>query len=279
MALGPGMLISDKQSRLKPCLRCGYPLRGAISARNCPECGLAVRISLSDNRGLEWSNPRWQRSLALAFVVLALGLFCTMLSSAADWLAYAAFENYFELDDLTFTILERIYTHGADLSSIACGAALCLMSKPEGRYPDDSRVVRRIMMGTGIIIVVLGLVRALGGHGQSFQLPHMWNYYLWKCLSGPWIPLMLTVFAGGAAIEIGRRGYSKLLSKMSRLPVYPVAGGMVAWLFGFKRFFWPLRSIVWEWLYPLSMLAMLAVMIRVLLQGAREAEQNWITDP
>src|SRR4051812_12950384 len=63
MAVGGVILVSDKQARLKPCLRCGYSLRYAAGIKNCPECGLAVRITLAGHSGLEWTNPRWQRFL------------------------------------------------------------------------------------------------------------------------------------------------------------------------------------------------------------------------
>jgi hypothetical protein len=49
----------------------------------------------------------------------------------------------------------------------------------------------------------------------------------------------------------------------------------------FYEFFWPfpLRSLLLDAAYPLAMLVVLLVMIRTLLTCAREAEQNWVTDP
>src|SRR3954451_3565540 len=94
MAARSVILVSDKQARLKPCLRCGYSLRHIAGAKNCPECGLAVRVSLSGNSGLEWSNPRWQRFRALAFAILALGLLCRVLNVVGGWAIYWAEDNY-----------------------------------------------------------------------------------------------------------------------------------------------------------------------------------------
>src|SRR5678815_5717060 len=65
------MLKGDARSRLKPCLRCGYSLRNNIDARNCPECGLAVRVSLRNDDTLEWSNPAWVRRMAWGAFALA----------------------------------------------------------------------------------------------------------------------------------------------------------------------------------------------------------------
>src|SRR4051812_5676453 len=80
MGVGGVIFVSDKQARLKPCLRCGYSLRYTAGVKNCPECGLAVRVSLSDNTAPEWSSPRWQRWRAIAFAVLAAGTICQLLS-------------------------------------------------------------------------------------------------------------------------------------------------------------------------------------------------------
>src|SRR5438309_8718610 len=96
MGVGGVILVPDKQARLKPCLRCGYSLRYAAGIKNCPECGLAVRITLSGHSGLEWSNPRWQRFLALAFALLILGMICRVLGFIAQWLLRAD-ENYLQM--------------------------------------------------------------------------------------------------------------------------------------------------------------------------------------
>src|SRR5215471_416587 len=102
------ILISDKQARLKPCLRCGYSLLRIAGAKNCPECGLAVRISLAGNSGLEWSNPRWQRVVALGFGVLALGMACRVLGFASEWIFYGYFKNYYRLNNQIFRLLPWI---------------------------------------------------------------------------------------------------------------------------------------------------------------------------
>jgi hypothetical protein len=279
MVTGGTVLISDKMARLKPCLRCGYSLRGVASAKNCPECGLAVRISLSGNRGLEWTNPRWQRFLAFAFGVLAFGLFCKTLSSAGDWVIYGADGHLYQLSHLTLSIVVWLTTITGEVSPIACGSALCLLAKGEGRHPDESRAARRVMLSAGILILSLGLLWALGEYGLSDSIPKWGLHIIWWCLSGPWIPLIVCVLACSYASDLGKRGNSRLLATVSQLPIWPTAAGLVFWLFTIDRIIWPLRSIIWDWLFPLSMLAMLAVTLRMLLRGAREADLNWATDP
>src|SRR5690349_22555814 len=98
MAKGGVILVSDREARLKPCLRCGYSLRNIAGAKNCPECGLAVRVSLSSNTGLEWSNPRWQRFRALAYGILAFAMLCSVITFSAGWIIYGAELDYYELN-------------------------------------------------------------------------------------------------------------------------------------------------------------------------------------
>ena len=271
--------MSDKRGRLKPCLRCGYSLVHIAGARNCPECGLAVRVSLSDNRGLPWSNPRWQRYLAVAFGLMAFGFFCTILGSVGFWITIEVHQGYYSLHDADRSIVYRFSRLTGELSPVICGLALCLLAKGEQRYPDKSLGARRIALGAGIFILILGLLEVLLRRGIWNLLPTWGPSILSRILSGPWIPLIITILACSYALSIGKRGHSPLLSRLSQVPIYLWVVGFWVWLLNLHRLFWPLRSIVWEWLFPLSMIAMLVLTVRVLLSNAREADSNWTTDP
>jgi len=76
------LVYSDKKAREKPCLRCGRSLRGVVDARHCPECGLAVWLSLGGNDALEWSNPPWLGRLSMVCGMLVL---IQMAGMAAFW--------------------------------------------------------------------------------------------------------------------------------------------------------------------------------------------------
>jgi hypothetical protein len=60
----------------RPCLRCGYELRGLPSDGRCPECGLSVARSAVPNDELRQAPPCWLASLSwgvrLLLVVMAV---------------------------------------------------------------------------------------------------------------------------------------------------------------------------------------------------------------
>jgi hypothetical protein len=277
MGMGGVIVVSDKRARLKPCLRCGYSLLRIAGARNCPECGLAVRISLAGNSGLEWSNPRWQRIGALALGVLAFGLICRMLGAAAGLVIYWADEDYYQLGDVTYRFFEWIDRYAGEADPIFCGLALCVLAKAERRHPDRLRVVRGITLAAGLLLIALGLLNALVRHG-FLLFPRLW-YFLLVAMRGPWIPLVISILVCTYALHIGRRSSSRFLRRVSQVPLWPPAAGLVVWLLNLNRLFWPLSSLILDIAFPLTMIVMLVVAIRVLLSGAREADLNWVTDP
>src|SRR3954466_10596677 len=88
------LVKSDPKAREKPCLRCGYSLRKLLDARNCPECGLSVWVSLNSNDSLDWSRPDWLRAIALGALIMAgsqvLGMVMAVLMLVPDsmWLHF-----------------------------------------------------------------------------------------------------------------------------------------------------------------------------------------------
>lgn len=272
------ILVSNKQARLKPCLRCGYSLLHIAGARNCPECGLAVRVSLSGNLGLEWSNPRWQRFVALGFSVLACGMVCRGLSFAVGWVVYWAYEEDYQWGDGILRFLERIDSYSGEADLLVCGLALCILAKGERRYPDRSRALRAINLGAGMLLFVLGLLNVLMRHALWWLLPSRSRYLIWHVLNVPWIPLVITVSVCAYALHLGKRSGSRLLRRLSQVPVWPTAAGLVVWLLKIDQLFSPLPSLILDAAFPLAMIVTIVAAIRVLVSGAREADQNWVTD-
>jgi hypothetical protein len=279
MGEGGVILVSDKQARLKPCLRCGYSLRYVAGFKNCPECGLAVRVSLSGNSALDWSNPRWQRFLALGFGLLAFGMMCRLLSFTADWVLHW-FEQDYSSSDGMLRALDGTVRYTSQAEPIICGIALCLLAKGERRYPDESRSVRAATLSGGLLLIATGLLNAATRH--ALWRPGSWGWYLlWHAMYGPWIPLIISGLCWLYAHHFGIRGGVRLLFQLARVPIWIVTAGGILWVINVDGLFAPipLRQLLLEVAFPLATIVVSAIAIRVLLLGANEAELNWVTDP
>jgi len=156
------------------------------------------------------------------------------------------------------------------------GLALCLFARGERRHPDRSRAVRGIMLAAGILLIALGLLNA--SVRQGFVRSYAVWYVLWRVMHGPWVSLVISILACTYALDIGKRGRSQMLKRLSQPPLWTSTLGLIVWLLNIDQFFRPLSSLVLDAVFPLSMIVMLAAMVRVLLSGAREADLNWISD-
>jgi hypothetical protein len=240
---------------------------------------MAVRITLSGNANLEWSNPRWQRFLAFAFGVLALACFCELIASAADWTLLSILRRTHRLSTSDYETLYWVQRTFNDLWPIICGVALCLMARHERRHPDRWRVLRRMMLVVGITLLTVSLVHLVATRAVNVG-PILWlRIYLWRILRPPWLGVVIAVLSCTVSHELARRGNSRLLSQLSQLPLWTVAAGTLLWFADLNLFTLRLGSIVWDWIFPTTVLAMSAVTIHVLLRGAREAIANWVSDP
>jgi len=273
------ILISDKQAQRKPCLRCGYSLRHIVGVKNCPECGLAVRISLSGNKGLEWSSPHWQRVLAVGFCVLAIGMVSKVFSFAAIWIGNGAYEKYYRLPDEILLFLVRLNLYAAESYPILCGLGLCILAKGERRFPDKSRGARVLVLIAGVLLVAIGLLNTVVHRGYWLRWPSWVDEFLWYSLHGLWVPLIVSILVCSYALSLGKRSGSRTLVRLSQVPIWPVAAAIAFWAMMVDRLWWGFRPILVDAAFPLSMIVVLVVTIRVLLLGAREATLNWVTDP
>jgi hypothetical protein len=191
---------------------------------------------------------------------------------------YWAEEEYVQLDDPIVVIVNRCSVTGRDLSPIISGIALCMLAKHERRYPDTSLGARRVLFGSGVLIFIVGLLKASMRYGLGRALPRSIRYTIYQVTSVPWISIVIAILACTYAADIGKRGDSRRLIRLSQAPIYPIAFGVVAWIFSLERLFWPLRSTVWDCVFPLLMIIMLSLTVHVLRRNAREADANWTTD-
>ncbi len=259
-------------------MRCGYSLTRIADARNCPECGLAVRITLAGNSGLEWSSPGWQRFMAFAFGVLAFGSLCKVVASAADLTLRLALRDLHRLTTKVFLVLYWTRRVPNDAWPIITGIALCLLAKHERRYPDRSRISRRLTLAAGIGLLMLSVLHLIVVQLEDGPTIAWVRYYLWRTLLPPWPQVVIAILSCAMSLEFARRGHSRWLKKLSQLPLWAAAAGTVIWFFDLDQFSWWLRTIVWDWLFPLSIISMSILTIHVLRVSAREATANWVSD-
>ena len=154
------LVKSDRKAREKPCLRCGYSLRKNFDAKYCPECGLSVWLSLSNNDGLDWSNPPWLAKLSLACVAMA----------AAQLLGLIAYTGLVVSEYAGWVPSLRISAGRVDILSgvgaayaIVASVAMLLISSNENRHPDKWRIYKwalRVVAGLGLLgalVIILWL--------------------------------------------------------------------------------------------------------------------------
>jgi hypothetical protein len=274
----------DPRARLKPCLRCGYSLRNNIEARNCPECGLAVRISLGGDDSLEMSNPAWVRRQQLAVALLLLAHVGGLVAMALVQVAFATREYGWGFAVYRGGWLGPVsWITPASAVLLAVGALL-MASAREGRYPDRLAGVRPFLW--------LGAVPLLGL--SAFEL--LQNARL---IRGPWLPGWVHMLAAsvtllaawGFVYELARRvparRYMHVVFKLCLTHPTPAIFWIEfparRWRLLFLRID-PWRLPAWPWtvgtlVYVPWATVMLGYGWVLLRAAAREAERNWVTDP
>lgn len=266
------LIKSDARARLRPCLRCGYSLRNVPDARVCPECGLAVWLSLSGNDDLELSNPQWLRRVATAMLVLAAAhaiLFAGVIAfhawrmiTADPWLG--VYENWHVIG----------YVCAGYLG--ACGAGLMLLGGEEGRVPERARALRRAASAAGI--VGLALAACVAAPVYAFHIP---------IFIGLLVAAFQAVFTWCYAQELARRIPSRRLEFFAKYLWIAVLVAFASVVFRGSIWTtwalyspWSTRVIAWTLFliaYPPLAIAMYVALARRYRSAAKAAMKNWDT--
>jgi hypothetical protein len=272
------MLKSDARSRLKPCLRCGYSLRNNIDARNCPECGLAIRISLRGDDTLEMSNPQWVRAMSRATAVAALApVGILMALGRVQW-------NFFRGGmDAGVRDFARIgLIAGASLLALCVAAGLLAM--PERRYPDRLRSRKRgLLIFASATLVTIGVEFA-----RMMNVPGMpaLPMFLQSTLA-----VIMALIVWSVLYELARRLPSRRCMRLIRLLAFALAIGFVWMMMSALGFFvvflmqadpWGSLSLPWtigSLIYVPAAAVLLLYLSRQFRAAARQADRNWVTDP
>ena len=203
------LVKSDAKAREKPCLRCGYSLRKIVDVRHCPECGLAVWVSLSGNSALEWSNPRWLGPLGPICAGIAL------LTLAAMG-AYAAAR----FSPKSQTLIQQMIT--GFFLMIDAGLTWILTAN-EKRYPDRLKTYRIVTRILAVAAVTLGAWIVFAGLTEHNDDPLRFPPRL--------LALALSIATFAYLRQLARRMNSLLLSRLTGyLLLFPAGLTLVTWV-------------------------------------------------
>ena len=254
------LIKSDPRAREKPCLRCGYSLRKIVDARNCPECGLSVWISLNNNDDLDWSRPDWLRMISLGAWIMAaaqgVGLLMIVVlllprlvgSLASAWVCAAYF--------------------------IALAAGMILLGAPERRYPDELKGYRWFLFAAAGIAALFGL--ALGAYAAAGRSA----LFRWGWAFGTMQIVMLIgavatlLYLRKLARRMGNSGLGKLFAWLLLIPLLKFVQAFPFWgiYLGFR--FLSSGDLL-PWLYIPISLGLLIYMAIAFRKAAKAAETNW----
>jgi hypothetical protein len=250
------LIKSDPKAREKPCLRCGYSLRRIGDARNCPECGLSVWLSLNQNDSLDWSRPDWLRMISVGAGVMA-GAQALLMVAAGVVVVGAMWGNAWLVSWIVGFYL------------MALGGGMIVMGMPERRYPDRFKGYRWFLVIAGGVSAVLGLgVAALAAAGRVML---------------PVLLVEMVLLVGAAATllymrklahRMGRHKLAKVLGWLLLIPLLKFVQAFPLWGFYMGWYFLGVGEFL-PWLYvPVSMgvLVYLGIGFR---RCANEAEVNW----
>lgn len=262
------IIHSDARSREKPCLRCGYSLRKLFDIRHCPECGLSVWLSLSNNDSLDASNPAWLRRMSFAAWGMAGVTAIGILAYAVVLLA--TFGHHGRRTTM------KILLAGAFM--ITYHAGLWFLAAHEQRYPDKLKVYRIAAQVIAVIGVLCGFLLLCGGFDRVA------NGRLQMGLLMSWdLPLKAICLAGAISTFAFLRKLARrtMNSRLSRLTGYlllgPVTSLVLVWpilvfyLSGYVVFV--LSYLPWIY-YPASV-AMLVWYAMTFRGCADNAEKHW----
>ena len=238
-------------------------------SRHCPECGLATWLSLSGNDGLEQSNPRWLRRLALGCGVLAG-------AQLAGLGALLGMVGIGRLDD-TFVVLMLL---GCGLYLGICSAGLLLVAGNERRYPDRAGSYRAmVLIGAVVCMLAGGLLglratRPIVRGDWLREAPHWW---MWTQLGTAIGAAALWAYLG----HLSRRAGSRLLRKVSGAMM--VLGLIIALsaIPCMRAVVFPevIRGVQYlPWIYLPATAWMLGVWTVAFAKAARSAGRTWAAE-
>jgi hypothetical protein len=278
---------SDGRPITKQCLRCGYTLQQNDDSRNCPECGLAVRISFYASDALEWSNPAWVRRIARATGLLALanagvlaslviGVIGRFVDDRPLWDRYNDYGFWMRAPDLL-----------GGCSFMLMGVAAVSLARPERRERETFILRRRaLLMASAVCVafVAAEILQTIGALTIGWWPAWILTWPVTCVLVAVWWYLNgLTQRLPGLAVRGPRYTRAAAFALGAGFAICPFVGpGLEGVLFAVRID--PLGPNARPWTvaavaYLAATTGLLAYLAAHFLVAARQGGRNWVTDP
>ena len=221
----------------RPCVACGYALRGLPADGACPECGMSIRRSLSGDQ-LWAADPKWLARIARGQWLVACGMFLSVVGSLVGVLLTIGYFVFTTSRPGLPSIVENVFTVVLACLVLAVSAGLCMagvgvfsLMAQEGR--DIERESMWSARNLARMSVIGAVVMAAMVTWLQFQaLPGLWALYVHLALRVVLIGLV-TLAATSLLTRVGslvrRAQDEKLLTRIERERKFirwgaPVAG-------------------------------------------------------
>jgi len=257
-------VYSNKKAREKPCLRCGYSLRYLVDSRNCPECGLAVWLSLGNNDALDWSNPVWLKRLSI--------LCCGM--AALQFVTIWVFAGIALLPALEDPLVQTLAT---GISLALYHAALYFVAENEKRHPDLLKPYRVALRCLAVGGAALGVGTVYYGVVVDPENPLPGAYNLLAMV----LALVSSIVTFAYLRKLARRLHGTRLVRLTRyLLMLPVLTGLLMVMMCIFNLldFTDYLFIGASWAYLAGATILMTWYAAALGKAAKAARVNWATE-